>query len=106
MITRAASLKFMPHCVLILVAARPLYCRACDYNNMLPILYLPVSYRMPLMVVSNTLSVTIKEVSGGCVFDASQECVHVFTFSQDLWDLGVAGAEGAVDLEAIGIIQE
>lgn len=32
--------------------------------------------------------------------------VNAFTFSQDLGDLGVAGAEGAVDLEAIGIIQE
>lgn len=32
--------------------------------------------------------------------------VCVFTFSQDLWDFGVAGAEGAVDLEAIGVIQE
>lgn len=40
------------------------------------------------------------------MLDACQECVHVLTFSQDLWDLGVAGAEGAVDLEAIGIIQE
>lgn len=30
----------------------------------------------------------------------------VFTFSQDLWDLGVAGTEGAVDFEAISIIQE
>lgn len=36
----------------------------------------------------------------------SRMCVCVFTFGQDLWDLGVAGAEGAVDLEAIGIIQE
>lgn len=29
-----------------------------------------------------------------------------FTFGQDLWDFGVAGTEGAVDLETIGIIQE
>lgn len=40
------------------------------------------------------------------MLDASQECAQVCTFSQDLWDLGVAGAEGAVDLEAISIIQE
>lgn len=40
------------------------------------------------------------------LLDASQECLHVFTFGQDLWDLGVAGAEGAVDLEAIGVIQK
>lgn len=33
-------------------------------------------------------------------------CMRVFTFSQDLWNLGVAGAEGAVDFKAIGIIQE
>lgn len=29
-----------------------------------------------------------------------------FTFSEDLWDFSVAGTEGAVDLEAIGIIKE
>lgn len=41
-----------------------------------------------------------------CVLDASQECLQVFTFSQDLRDLGVTGTEGAVDLEAVGIIQK
>lgn len=34
------------------------------------------------------------------------EVLRVFTFSQDLRDFGVAGTEGAVDLEAIGIIKE
>lgn len=29
-----------------------------------------------------------------------------FTFGKDLWDLGMAGAEGAVNLKAICIIQE
>lgn len=32
--------------------------------------------------------------------------VVFFTFGKDLWDLGVAGAEGAVNLKAICIIQE
>ncbi len=32
--------------------------------------------------------------------------MFVFTFGQNLWDLSVAGAESAVDLEAICIIQE
>lgn len=30
----------------------------------------------------------------------------MFTFGKDLGDLGVAGAEGAVDLEAVGVIEE
>lgn len=32
--------------------------------------------------------------------------VLVFTFSQDLWNLGVAGTEGAVDLEAVGVVKK
>ena len=28
------------------------------------------------------------------------------TFHEDLGDLGVAGTEGAVDLEAVGVVQE
>ena len=40
------------------------------------------------------------------MFEASEECLCVCTFGQDLGDLGVAGAEGAVDLEAVGVIQK
>lgn len=40
-----------------------------------------------------------------CLMPVKNVCVF-FTFSQDLWNLGVAGAEGAVDLEAVGVIQE
>lgn len=35
-----------------------------------------------------------------------QKCVYVFTFSQDLWNLGMVGAKGTVDLKTIGIIKE
>lgn len=35
-----------------------------------------------------------------------QELLPDFTFCQDLWDFGVAGTEGAVELEAIGVIKE
>lgn len=36
----------------------------------------------------------------------SQELLPDSTFCQDLWDFGVAGTEGAVELEAIGVIKE
>ena len=60
---------------------------------------------MPLMVGSNKLWLA-KELFVGCVLITIQENMHAFTFSQDFWDLCVAGTEGAVDLEAISIIQE
>lgn len=86
MITHAV--KFMPHCAQILIVAQPL----CGHvTKTTCFLY----YTSP----SDELSV-------GCVFSTTQENVHAFTFSQDLRDLGVACTEGAVDLEAISIIQE
>lgn len=37
---------------------------------------------------------------------SQQQVLPGFTFRQDLWDFGVTGTEGAVDLETIGIIKE
>lgn len=37
---------------------------------------------------------------------SQQQALPSFTFRQDLWDFRVAGTEGAVDLEAIGVIKE
>lgn len=48
----------------------------------------------------------LKIVRGDCMLGMRQESVNVFTFSEDLWDFGVTGAEGAVNLKAISIIQE
>lgn len=39
-------------------------------------------------------------------YDRQKERVGVFTFSQNLGDLGVAGTESTVDLEAIGVVQK